>query len=105
MNPLGYVQGAESMSDSKKKLIRAELELREEALESKEHPLTYEEYKELNRLKKKLERGEIVINDKRFKCNVCGKLHYIRIQHVYDGDYPDMQNTKIIITEIDEETE
>ncbi len=105
MNPLGYVQGVESMSDSKKKLTRAELELREEALESKENPLTYEEYKELNRLKKKLERGEIIINDKRFKCNKCGQPHYVRVQHVYDGDYPDMRNTKLIITEIEEKTE
>jgi mRNA-degrading endonuclease HigB of HigAB toxin-antitoxin module len=93
------------MSDSKKKLERAELEMREEELESKENPLTYSEFKELDQIKKTLERGEIIINDKRFKCNVCGKPHYIRIQHVYDGDYPDMQNTKIIITEIDKETE
>ena len=63
-----------------------------------------EEFKELELLKKTLAMGEIIINDKHFKCNVCGKPHYIRIQHVYDGDYPDMQNTKIIITEIDEET-
>jgi rubrerythrin len=72
------------MSDPKKKLTRAELEKREEELETQEKPLTYEEYKDLNRLKKRLERGEIVTNDKYFKCNVCGKLHYIRIQHVYD---------------------
>ena len=82
-----------------------ELKMREEELESKSNPLTYSEFKELDQIKKTLERGEIIINSKHFKCNVCGKLHYIRIQHVYDGDYPDMQNTKIIITEIDEETE
>ncbi len=93
------------MSDSKKKRTLSELELREEALESKENPLTYEEYKELNRLKKKLERGEIVINDKYFKCNVCGQAHYIRVQHTYDGDYPDMRNTKLIIAELEEKTE
>ena len=45
------------------------------------------------------------VNDKRFKCNKCGKPHYIRIQHVYDGDYPDMRNTKLIITETEEKTE
>ena len=90
------------MSDSKKKNA---LKMREEELESKHNPLTYKEFKELEQLKKTLASGEIIINDKRFKCNVCGKPHYIRIQHVYDGGYPDMQNTKIIITEIDEETE
>ena len=105
MNTLGYVQGADSMSDSKKKLTRAELELREEELESKENPLTYEEYEELNRLKKTLQRGEIVINDKRFKCNKCGQSYYIRVQHTYDGGYPDMRNTRLIITEIEEKTE
>lgn len=89
------------MSDSKKK---NKLKMREEELESKENPLTYEEFKELEQLKKTLARGEIIINDKHFKCNKCGKTHYVRIQHVYDGDFPDMQNTKIIITEIDEET-
>ncbi|MFX1521003.1 MAG: hypothetical protein ACFFCD_13890 [Promethearchaeota archaeon] len=72
------------MADSKKKRTRAELEKREEELETQENPLTYEEFKELDRLKKKLERGELIINDKRFKCNKCGKTHYIRIQHVYD---------------------
>jgi len=89
------------MSDSKKK---NKLKMREEELESKENPLTYEEFKELEQLKKTLAEGEIIINSKHFKCNKCGKPHYIRIQHVYDGDYPDMQNTKIIVAEIDDET-
>lgn len=92
------------MPDSKKKLTSAELKMREEELESSENPLTYEEFKELDQLKKTLERGEIIINSKHFKCNNCRTRYYVRIQHVYDGDYPDMQNTKIIVTEFEEET-
>ena len=92
---------AEFISDSEKE---KKLKMREEELESMDNPLTYEEFEELEQLKKDLAKGEIIINDKRFKCNNCGKIHYIRIQHVYDGDFPDMQNTKIIIAEIDEET-